>query len=107
MGPAGRAGTRAPSPWDNPAFSGIPEPPPPGVIGLPRELPTPTPTPTQFEPRELKVTPHDIVPHTPPASGNYHPPSFAVGRGGVGIIGLVGGGIAALFRALFGRRKEE
>jgi hypothetical protein len=32
---------------------------------------------------------------------------LAVGRGGAGILGLVGGGIAAFFRALFGRRKEE
>jgi hypothetical protein len=60
-----------------------------------------------FDPPELKIPAHEFVTPKPTFSSTFHPPSSGVGRTGVGIFGLVGGGIAALFRALFGRRKEE
>jgi hypothetical protein len=103
----GRAGQWASPSWDNPAVSGIRVPSSPGITKLPPDLPLPKPNPGQFDSSELKITSHEFVsPKSPPPSTIHLPPS-AVGRTGVGIFGLVGGGIAALFRALFGRRKEE
>jgi len=103
----GRAGQWAPPSRDNPAFSGIQEPSSPGVTRLPPDLPPPTPHPGQFDPSGLKIPSHEFVPPKSTSPSTVHLPTSAVGRTGVGIFGLVGGGIAALFRALFGRRKEE
>jgi hypothetical protein len=93
-------------PWDNSQVPGVQQPSS-GINGRPAELPPVTPPSVQFTQPELKIPAHEFVSPKPPVSSTFHLPPSAVGRTGVGVFGLVGGGIAALFRALFGRRKEE
>jgi hypothetical protein len=96
----------ASSPWDNRTFPGTRQPSP--EITAPPAAFTPVPPPAlRIDPVEFKVPPPEFTMPQSTFSSSFRPSMLAEGRGGVGIIGGIGGGIAAFFRALFGRRKEE
>jgi hypothetical protein len=83
------------------------QPPSVEITRLPAEFTSPKPSATSIEPSKLKVSPSEFTMSKPTSPSTFRPSVLAGGRGGLGVIGLVGGGIVALFRALFGRRKEQ
>jgi hypothetical protein len=91
--------------WDNPGFPGSRQPP--GITGRPGEFTPVTPPPLTFDRTEIKLPPPEFTTLKPLHSSAFRPPPVGEVRGGLGILGVVGGCIAAFFRALFGRRKQE
>ena len=94
----------APLPTDPSEFTGRWQPSP-EIKVRPEFTPEAHPMP-RFNPETIKVPAHEFTFAKPSYLTEFRPSSLAMGRGGVGLIGGIGGAIAAMFRALFGRRKE-
>lgn len=95
----------ASSPWNNSPFPGT-RPPSSGITVPPAEFTPVAPPAIKIDPAPFKVPTHEFTIPKSTYSSSFPSSLLAGGRGGVGILGVVGGGIAAFFRALFGRRKE-